>query len=337
MKKISLVLELVLVFGVLGISFSAEFQGTPEQALQVVRKCQEWRMFEKQREGTCRDLESIYELYINRLTKEVIEQVDLELLKSTYEKWEASKDLQVVNGLTRYTNPPNDAWRINNHWTGFIDNFAKSFFELLKEDKQQLHSGALQESSGDIMRLRVAYWKSRFIDIGLFPSTSWRYRGISTSIKDKITLIGKKIEEAKAEEERRQKEATMAEERRRDEEKRIEEQNKRQAAIEAERERLQKSYGVSGELPALYLCSNPFKYEGKTAVVRLMFVKMLEKNEGVFTLGGDCTILVSKLPSDLFTMTGQWAKLVVKVKGKTEVVSGLGTILRVPHVEYIGR
>jgi hypothetical protein len=61
---------------------------------------------------------------------------------------------------------------------------------------------------------------------------------------------------------------------------------------------------------------------------------MIERTVGVFTSGGH-EILASKLPTDLFTSAGQFADLIVKVKGTTEVTNLLGARFKVPHVEYI--
>ncbi len=119
------------------------------------------------------------------------------------------------------------------------------------------------------------------------------------------------------------------------------EEQKRIEAAKAERERIErenrlKSYGVTAKLTSYELCSNPFKYEGKRVAVQLMFKRMMEKTTGVFSFpGSDCEILVSNLPSDLFTMAGQWAELIVRVKGTTEVVNRLGVGFKVPHLEYI--
>ncbi len=187
---------------------------------------------EEQRRGFCRDLEPIYELYINRLTKEVIEQIDLDLLKSTYGKWEANKDLQVVVELTDYTNPPSEYWKITNQWTRFIENFGLSLLKLLQDE--QLKSRALQGSRDDMMKLSLAYWKSRFVDI-YSNKTSWKYKGISDLLKYEIASIDRKIEEAKAEE-RRKQELILAEERRKqyEEQKRIEAERAERKRIERE-------------------------------------------------------------------------------------------------------
>jgi hypothetical protein len=162
-----------------------------------------------------------------------------------------------------------------------------------------------------------------------------RYSGVSNRIKNEIDLIDKKIEEAKAEERRRQGLAKAEEKRKEYEEKRrIEAEAAEKRRID--RENRLKSYGVTAKLTSYELCSNPFKYQGKKVAIRLMFKRMMEKTTGVFSFpGSDCEILVSNLPSDLFSMAGQLAELIVKVKGTTEVVNRLGATFKVPHLEYI--
>jgi hypothetical protein len=299
----------------------------PEQVLQVIKKCEEfrstptagpqrWKIMQKQREG-CRELHPIYEWYINRLSKEVkiIESIDPESLGLTYKEWEVSKDLQVVHELTRYTNPPNEAWIPipgegvrSNQWNTFIGSVKKSCGELMKDE--------------NIILLKAAYWKWSFIE------------GQNKAVWIK-NIIDKKIEKAKAEERRKQELAIDEERRKEDEERR-----KVEAEI-AERKRIDeenrlKSYGVTAKVPSYELCSNPFRYEDKTVVIVVMFKRMMERTTGVFFYpGSDCEILVSKLPSNLFTMTGQTAKLTVKVRGTTEVVNSLGMRFKVPYVEYI--
>jgi hypothetical protein len=62
----------------------------------------------------------------------------------------------------------------------------------------------------------------------------------------------------------------------------------------------------------------------------------MERTVGVFGYpGSDCEILVSELPSDLFTMSGQTAKLIVQVRGTEEVANRLGSSFKIPHAEYI--
>lgn len=129
----------------------------------------------------------------------------------------------------------------------------------------------------------------------------------------------KKIESAQAEE-RRRKEAEIAERRRIDEENRIKTKLVR--------------YNVKAEVSGFDLHSNPFKYEGQSIVIRLSFDRMMERTLGVFTSGGH-EILVSNLPTDLFTSAGQSGDLIVKVRGTAEVTNLLGAHFKVPHVEYI--
>lgn len=127
------------------------------------------------------------------------------------------------------------------------------------------------------------------------------------------------IESAQAEG-RRRREAEIAERRRIDEENRIKTKLIR--------------YNVKAEVSGFDLHSNPFKYEGQSVVIRLRFDRMMERTVGVFTSGGH-EILVSKLPTDLFTSAGQFGDLIVKVKGTAEVTNLLGARFKVPHVEYI--
>jgi len=318
MKKISLVLALVLVFGVLGISFSAEFQGTPEQALQTILKCVWFEQYKdphlvgwQNRGKDCREVFPIYELYINRLTKEVIEQTDPEMIESTYQRWKETKDLKVVNTLIRLTKGN----RIINQWTRFIDNFVKSCSEVAWND--QLHN-----SPDDLSLLKAIYWKGKFVEA--YQTLLTGPCNLPADMGDVLKRLEKKIEKVNAEERRKEYEGKRRVEAEIAERKRIDEENRL------------KGYGVTAKVTCYELCSNPFKHEGKTVAILVMFKRMMERTTGVFSYpGSDCEILVSKLPSDLFTMTGQTAKLIVKGKGTTEVVNRLGVSFKIPHVEYI--
>lgn len=128
--------------------------------------------------------------------------------------------------------------------------------------------------------------------------------------------------ERKVNEERRRREAEAAERQRVDQESRI-------------KAKLTK-YNVKAELTVYELCSNPFRYEGRVVIIRLWFNRMMERTVGIFGYpGSDCEILVSNLPSDLFTMKNTTAVLIVQVKGTAEVTNILGARLKIPHMEYI--
>lgn len=364
MKKLVLVLLAgLLVVGCATVNTKPEERFTsldPLRAVEILKQC-DWyesrKMYPKEtdpnpakkgwiyvgestfiRNKDCKVGYPVYEWYIERLTKEVIEQTDPETLEDTYKKWGSSKDLQIVEALiiSIYGHG------ITNQWTEFVNNFSKTCAEQ-------------SENSSDVLQLRAIYWKCRFIEANSFHTirnavseSAYFYKSgadipsVLRKLQARVTYLENKEKEKQrqlvlAEEQKRAEERRM-EERKRAEERQREEQRQKQAAMEAERERLRKSYGGLEELSAFYLCGNPFKYQDKTVITILIFEKMLEKNVGVFvSYPGDCEILVSKLPSGLFTMSGQPAKLVVKVKGTTEVVTRAGTILKVPHVEYIGR
>lgn len=227
MKKITIVWALILVFGILGVSFGAEFQGAPEQALQIILKCnwcERYKDYQPDQRGRlityqwaiksidCREAFPIYELYMRRLKKEVIEQTSLEELKSTYQRWRESKDLYVVAALR-------EATAINgvvNQWTKFIDDFIRSSYFKVEE----LRSKAIEGSVEDLSKIEIAYWKTVFIDVpdelhirlmGAFINR--KCSPTSSTIRTTPSAgIAKIIEEVKLAEEKRKKEAIMKQE-----------------------------------------------------------------------------------------------------------------------------
>lgn len=137
--------------------------------------------------------------------------------------------------------------------------------------------------------------------------------------------LAKKEEARKKElataEEKRKLEAEITESRRRDEENRIKAKLIR--------------YNVKGTVTGYDLHSNPFAYKGQSVIIKfMMFDRMMESTVGSFSSAGQ-QILVSNLPTNLFTSTGQVADLIVKVRGTVEGTNLLGARLDVPHVEYI--
>ena len=184
--------------------------------------------------------------------------------------------------------------------------------QAIKLRKQEIDTGKInsnlqqQLNSNPELRSAVALWESQYRK-ELADKKAWE-------AKNKL----EKIELAKTEE-RKRKEAEIAERRR------IEEENRIQAKLQ--------KHNVKAKVTGFDLHSNPFAYEGESVVIRLKFDRMTERTAGFFTSGG-YDILVSKLPTDLFTRAGQVADLIVKVKGTAEGIL-LATPIKIPHVEYI--
>jgi uncharacterized protein YgiM (DUF1202 family) len=199
----------------------------PEQALQTVLKCnwcERYKDYQPDQRGRyityrwavksidCREAFPIYELYMRRLTKEVIEQTNLEELQSTYQRWKESKDLNVVAALR-------EATAINgvvDQWTKFIDEFIRSSYFKVEE----LRSKAIDGSAEDLSKIKIAYWKAKFIDIpdelhiqlmGAFIHR--KCSPTSSTIKATPSAgLARIIEEVKVAEEKRKQEAIMKQE-----------------------------------------------------------------------------------------------------------------------------
>jgi predicted ribosome quality control (RQC) complex YloA/Tae2 family protein len=199
--------------------------------------------------------------------------------------------------------------------------------KLRKEeiDTGKNNSAFRQQLSGDPeLKSAVDLWESQYRKELADKKASEAKRKL-----EEIKLA--KAEEARKKEEARGKELALAEERRRRieaeiaEKERIEKENRIQAKL--------KRYNVKTEVTGHDLHSNPFTYEGQSVVIRLRFDRMTERTMGVFISNG-YEILVSNLPTDLFTSAGQVADLIVKVKGTAERIL-LATPMKIPHVEYI--
>jgi len=314
----------------------------PSQSLQIINKCTwsesyDWRdtsvrhskVYRLTRGKDCNEAVPIYEWYINRLKKEVIEPVDPEVVESAYKRWQSSQDLAVIRALMKCT----FGNKVVNRWTNFIDDF---FIRPYYEDKFLLSTGTGKLGASDLGAVKLAYWKYRFVETYSYQPNFFKDRNHTITIwvgvenlRKEIDSINKRIEEEKV-----RKEAQLQKQKEVEAKKRVEaEKAERIRIVRANR---LKSYNVTAELTTYELCSNPFKYQGRRVVIKLMFVRMMEKTVGVFSFfGGDCEILVSNLPSDLFSRSGEPAELIVKVKGTTEVVNRLGATFKVPHLEFI--
>jgi hypothetical protein len=196
--------------------------------------------------------------------------------------------------------------------------------QAIKLRKAEIDTGktnpTLQQQLNEDSELKsaVALWETQYRK-ELADKKAWEAKRKLQEIE-----LAKKEEarekELAAAEERRKKEAEIAERRRIDEENRI-------------RAKLIR-YNVKATVTGYDLRSNPFTYKSQSVIIRLVFDRMMESTVGVFTSGG-YQILVSNLPTDLFTGAGQVADLIVKVKGTAEGTNLLGARLDVPHVEYV--
>jgi hypothetical protein len=196
--------------------------------------------------------------------------------------------------------------------------------QAIKLRKEEIDTGKAnpllqQHLSGDYeLKSAVTLWERQYRK-ELADRKAWEAKRKLEEIE-----LAKKEEARKKElataEERRKKEAEIAERRKIDEENRIKAKLIR--------------YNVKATVTGYDLRSNPFTYKGQSVIIRLVFGRMMESTAGVFTSGG-YQILVSNLPTDLFTGAGQVADLIVKVKGTAEGTNFLGARLDVPHVEYI--
>lgn len=110
--------------------------------------------------------------------------------------------------------------------------------------------------------------------------------------------------------------------------KKMEEENILRAKLE--------KYNVRTSVLGDELYANPFQWEGQNIVLTgARFERMIERKVAIFSTYQNNQIVISKLPSDLFTRKGQTAELIVKVKGKASGTNLLGAKVEVPHVEYI--
>jgi hypothetical protein len=97
-----------------------------------------------------------------------------------------------------------------------------------------------------------------------------------------------------------------------------------------------RKYDIKGTIDVFELQANPFQYQNQAMILQgARFQRMMDQNAGLFAVGRDQQIYVSKLPSSLFTRTNESRPLVVRVRGLMQGTNALGAGVQVPHLEYL--
>lgn len=92
-----------------------------------------------------------------------------------------------------------------------------------------------------------------------------------------------------------------------------------------------KKNSVSQFINTSGLEANPFIYEGKTIAAKMEFSEMLTADRGLFN-----GVVVSGLPSNLFSVKNTRVVLAGKVLGKISVKTPFGGEMSVPHLRFVG-
>jgi hypothetical protein len=221
---------------------------------------------------------------------------DVEELKWKYDIWKENGALDKTQRMIRLLES-------NKSVDGALE-FESIIKKIVKEANDA-------QKSNSLSRIRVALMKLRFVE---------SYKGV----REWIATLESKIKPLEA--------AAK---------KNAEEQIKMKAISDAKlkQERATKiaKYNVRSFVQGHELAPNPFQYENQVVILELVaFERMLERNVGIFkVIATSDQLLVSNLPSNLFTVQNQSAKLIVRVKGVTKVTNALGVAFTVPLAEYI--
>jgi hypothetical protein len=282
------------------------------------------RPFEKRRVDGL--LSPLYRRYIkNNLFSTVIPaEDDVRAIQKEYYRWKNSRELEILHELIKLLEP------IKAHYTHqyrpyfrrhVVDQFELRLQKFLKKCEELQEEGL---SSKNLKQLQVVLWKLRFIE---------PYKDVKDRIA-KLEMEIRPIEVAKKKEDMVRR--NIAEQQRKKEEKRKKMLKEQEAKHQRQLRAKCKKYGVRSMVSGHNLTANPFRYEGQVVILsNISFEKMIDRKLGVFNDFMRKQLLVSKLPSNLFTMQGQIAQLIVRVKGTTRVTNAFGVDFNVPWVEFI--
>ena len=304
-------------------------------------------------------------IYPNLLSDEHVNSnlLSEEYVRAEYNRWKDSRELEKFHELINLIGPikancirqsQKYQWRCIEHFEVNLQNYLKKCEELQERGL----------SLKNLELLKILLWKLRFIEP--YKDVRDRIANIEMEMKPieeaeikRKTAITQREEEMRpkilAEQEvERQKELKKAEE---EKEKKLlaEQEAERQKQLrEAEEEKEKKllaeqyveqqkrlrakreKYGLRSEVFGQQLTANPFKYEEQVVILSMIsFERMLDRNTGSFDDLAGHQLVVSSLPSNLFTMHGQMAQIIVRVKGTTSAKNAFGATFDVPLVEYI--